>query len=69
MEVWGRGISSIFAECEKAGMPKPEFRIDPLFVTLGQISVQQLQHPSQSGADKEQKSQYESKVHVKSPVM
>lgn len=34
MEVWGRGISSIFAECEKAGMPKPEFRIDPLFVTL-----------------------------------
>ena len=34
MEAWGRGISSIFAECEVAGLPKPEFRIDPHFVTL-----------------------------------
>lgn len=34
MEAWGRGITSIFAECESAGMPQPEFRIDPHFVTL-----------------------------------
>ena len=34
MEAWGRGITSIFAECESAGMPKPEFRVDPHFVTL-----------------------------------
>lgn len=34
MEAWGNGITSIFGECEAADMPKPDFRVDPHFVTL-----------------------------------
>ena len=34
MESWGRGISLIMEECEKAGMPKPTFHVDRTFVTL-----------------------------------
>lgn len=34
MESWGRGITNIFDECEKHGLPTPEFKIGHRIVTL-----------------------------------
>ena len=33
-EAWGRGIANIFDECEKYGLPTPEFKIGHKIVTL-----------------------------------
>ena len=34
MEAWGRGIANIFDECEKYGLPTPEFKVGHKIVTL-----------------------------------
>jgi len=34
MEAWGRGITNIFDECEKYGLPTPEFKVGHKIVTL-----------------------------------
>lgn len=34
MEAWGRGIANIFDECEKYGLPTPEFKFGHKIVTL-----------------------------------
>ena len=44
-----------------------EAGVDPLFVAVGQVAVQQLQHPSEARADKEQKRKYQTKPHKDSP--
>ena len=45
-----------------------EAGVDPLFVAVGQVAVQQLQHPSEARADKEQKRKYQTKPHKDSPL-
>ena len=34
MEAWGRGIANIFDECEKYGLPTPEFKVGHKIVKL-----------------------------------
>jgi predicted HTH transcriptional regulator len=34
MEAWRRGIANIFDECEKYGLPTPEFKVGHKIVTL-----------------------------------
>ena len=34
MEEWGRGIANIFDECEKYGLPTPEFQVGHKIMTL-----------------------------------
>ena len=45
-----------------------EAGVDPLFVAVGQVAVQQLQHPSEARADEEQKRKYQTKPHEDSPL-